>query len=318
MKKKIDLVYKYCPKKLEDIISQKKVTNTLKLLIESRRFPHLLFCGRSGTGKTATILACARKIYGDNYENYILELNSSDDRGINIVREDIKSFAENNSLFGTQIKLIILDEAESMTVDAQFALRRIMEKYISNVRFCLICNYPNKIIPAIKARCMNFHFRLISNIEIYKKLIDVCSRENIKYEKDGLKTIVKISNGDMRICYNTLQSINATFGFVDKKNALRFSGFVDVPQINNILDIISKKNCNQVYKEFTQFIEKNSLSLFDIINAITNFMDKWEISDNKKLFIIIELAKLQKYLVKTNKDQIFIFSFIGILKSDIK
>lgn len=158
--------------------------------IEKNRLPHLLFYGPPGTGKTSTILAVARRIYGPNYKKQILEvcsfgqvvcgvsdrfskLNASDDRGIDVVREQIKNFAETRTLYSSGFKLIILDEADMMTTAAQAALRRVIEQYTKNVRFCIICNYVNKIIPAVQSRCTRFRFSPHPISEVEKKLSHV-------------------------------------------------------------------------------------------------------------------------------------------------
>ena len=159
---------KYRPNNINEIISHHQNITTIKKLLLGDALPHLLFYGSPGTGKTSTILALAKEIYGDNIRLMVMKLDASDDRGINSVREDIKGFAEKSNMFQKGVKLIILDEADSMTFDAQFALRRIIEKYSTSVRFCLICNYENKIIPAIKSRCANFRFNPISKPDLIK------------------------------------------------------------------------------------------------------------------------------------------------------
>lgn len=168
--------------------------------IEKNRLPHLLFYGPPGTGKTSTILAVARRIYGADYRKQILEvslhpgttyltlyflstrthsnqLNASDDRGIEVVREQIKNFAETRTLFSKGYKLIILDEADMMTTAAQSALRRVIEQYTKNVRFCIICNYVNKIIPAIQSRCTRFRFSPLPIAEVEKRIDNVIEAE---------------------------------------------------------------------------------------------------------------------------------------------
>ena len=145
-------IEKYRPDNFDDIVGQEKNINIINKMIEGGSFPHLLLHGKSGTGKTSTIMSIANKLYGKNKAFMMIKLDASDDRGINTVREEIKGFAEKMTPFNTGIKLIILDEADSMTFDAQFALRRIIEKYSDDTRFCIICNYMNKIIAPIKAR----------------------------------------------------------------------------------------------------------------------------------------------------------------------
>ncbi|CAG8609600.1 12556_t:CDS:2, partial [Acaulospora morrowiae] len=163
-------IEKYRPKTLEELVSHEEITSTIERFIENNRVPHLLFYGPPGTGKTTTILAFARKLYGQNWRNMTMELNASDDRGIDVVREEIKTYASMGRIFSTGFKLIILDEADSMTSSAQNALRRIIEKYTNNVRFCIICNYISKIIPAIQSRCTKFRFSPIGEEQVNSRL----------------------------------------------------------------------------------------------------------------------------------------------------
>ena len=153
----IPLTEKYRPKNLNEIISHDNIINSITNMIDNNCLPHLLFYGQPGTGKTSTILAILNKLYDNNSLMY-LKLNASDDRGINVVRNQIKNFSETKSFFSNNYKFIILDEADYMTIDAQLSLRRIIEEYHNNIRFCIICNYLYKIIPEIKSRCALFRF----------------------------------------------------------------------------------------------------------------------------------------------------------------
>lgn len=147
-------------------------------LIDAGKLPHLLFYGPPGTGKTSTILACAKRLYGEKkWRSMTLVLNASDDRGIGVVREQVKGFAETKKLFSTGVKLIILDEADAMTADAQFALRRVIERYTKNTRFCLICNYVSRIIPALQSRCTRFRFPPLKRIEMETRLREIVALE---------------------------------------------------------------------------------------------------------------------------------------------
>ncbi len=235
-------VEKYRPKKLSSIVHHPNIIYALKKLIKKGQLPHMLFYGASGTGKTSTIMATAKKLYNEDISFMVLELNASDDRGINIVREEIKEFAESRNMFKTGIKLIILDEADSMTYDAQFALRRVIEKYSYNTRFCLICNYMNKIIPAIRSRCMQFRFSPINNVSINEYLEKICDKEKIDITKEGKDSLIKISNGDLRKAINLLQSVSMAYDKIDVNECYYTVGTCTPNEVNKLLSILLNKN----------------------------------------------------------------------------
>uniref|UniRef100_A0A3P8QYS0 AAA+ ATPase domain-containing protein n=1 Tax=Astatotilapia calliptera TaxID=8154 RepID=A0A3P8QYS0_ASTCA len=199
-------VEKYRPQTLDDLISHKDILSTIQKFISEDKLPHLLFYGPPGTGKTSTILASARQLYKEKeFNSMVLELNASDDRGIDVVRGPILSFASTRTIFKKGFKLVILDEADAMTQDAQNALRRVIEKFTENTRFCLICNYLSKIIPALQSRCTRFRFGPLSPDQMIPRLEHVIQQENIDITPDGMKAIVTLSTGDMRRSLNILQ-----------------------------------------------------------------------------------------------------------------
>ncbi|KAI3984005.1 hypothetical protein MKX01_035132 [Papaver californicum] len=205
-------VEKYRPRSLADVAAHRDIVDTIDRLTSENKLPHLLLYGPPGTGKTSTILAVARKIYGPQYHNMILELNASDDRGIDVVRQQIQDFASTQSFsFGVKasVKLVLLDEADAMTKDAQFALRRVIEKYTKNTRFALICNHVNKIIPALQSRCTRFRFAPLDATHVTERLKHVIESERLDVDENGLKALVRLSNGDMRKALNILQICQA-------------------------------------------------------------------------------------------------------------
>ncbi|KAK5653440.1 hypothetical protein OQA88_8926 [Cercophora sp. LCS_1] len=214
-------VEKYRPATLDDVSGHQDILATINKFVDTNRLPHLLLYGPPGTGKTSTILALARRIYGtENMRQMVLELNASDDRGIDVVREQIKTFASTKQIFSLggasarsgvgSFKLIILDEADAMTNTAQMALRRIMEKYTANTRFCIIANYSHKLSPALLSRCTRFRFSPLKERDIRVLVDKVIEEEGVKILPEATDSLVKLSNGDMRRALNVLQACHAS------------------------------------------------------------------------------------------------------------
>jgi len=256
----------------------------------------MIFYGPPGTGKTTTIMACAKKIYGENYRSMILELNGSDDRGINVVREQIKNFSATDSKISnmlissdnikkTNIKLVILDEADAMTYDAQFALRRVVEIYTDSTRFCLICNYLTKIIPALQSRCQMFRFAPINNNDHLLKINKVIEIEDINIEERAKDKIVELSDGDMRKSLNLLQSLY----MINNNNLITLNyvyksiGYPTEEEKEEIISSLSDKNLNTSYQLLNRLqIEKN-LSNHDIVREISSYYGKTYLQNKKKI-----------------------------------
>lgn len=175
-------------------------------------------------------MACAKKMYGEHYSSMTLELNASDDRGIDVVRNQIKEFAGTKKLFSSGIKLIILDEADAMTSEAQAALRRVIEKYTSNTRFCMICNYVNKIIPALQSRCTKFRFAPLRAEQIISRLQDVIRIEHVNATKDGENAILQLADGDLRRVLNLLQSTSMAYPIVTQ-DAVYLTAGAAIPSV---------------------------------------------------------------------------------------
>nr|POE48341.1 replication factor c subunit 2 [Quercus suber] len=223
-------VEKYRPKSLDDVTAQDHTVTVLRRTLQSANLPHMLFYGPPGTGKTSTVLALAKQLYGPELiKSRVLELNASDERGISIVREKVKDFARmqlSNPPSGPAgaeyrkkypcppYKIIVLDEADSMTQDAQSALRRTMETYSKITRFCLICNYVTRIIDPLASRCSKFRFKMLDEGNAGRRLEDIAKLENVRLEEGVVETLLKSSEGDLRKAITFLQSAARLVGAV--------------------------------------------------------------------------------------------------------
>jgi replication factor C subunit 3/5 len=312
-------IEKYRPSHFNNIISNDLNITILKNMLQNMSLPHLLFHGTSGTGKTSTIMALVNEIYGNNKNLMVLKLDASDDRGINSVREEIKGFAEKQNIFHKGTKLIILDEADSMTFDAQFALRRIIEIYSDTTRFCLICNYENKIIPAIRSRCANFRFYPINKEDIINTLDTISKKEKLEIVDNSLNIIAYLSNGDLRKAINLLQSISMKSMIITPINCYETAG---VPTNNEIIDIYNylndhKLNFYEIHENLNIIIKNNGYSLDIVLKELTIQILSDKIIHNKAN-ILSELADLENKITKSIFTDIYISALISIFINNNK
>lgn len=320
-------VEKYRPKNLDDVASQDHAVKVLKKTVASANLPHMLFYGPPGTGKTSTILALAKQLYGPTlYKSRVLELNASDERGISIVRQKIKNFARLTVSNASKedlanypcppYKIIILDEADSMTNDAQSALRRTMETYAGVTRFCLICNYITRVIDPLASRCSKFRFRLLNNDNALKRLQYVAQEENINLSttEPVLEEVLKIANGDLRKAITILQSatklnnsLNTVLDdieMVDENGVSNtaitiasireIAGVVPEELLENIVASISSRNQKSIIAQINETI----LQGWSAQQVIDQLHDKFILNDsinsltkNKIAMILFEIDK---------------------------
>ncbi|MEM2726812.1 MAG: replication factor C small subunit, partial [Archaeoglobaceae archaeon] len=191
-------VEKYRPKTLDEVVGQEEIIKRLKGYVERKNIPHMLFSGPPGTGKTATAIALTRDLFGEIWRDNFIEMNASDERGIDVVRHKIKEFARTAPIGGAPFKIIFLDEADALTADAQAALRRTMEMFSKSCRFILSCNYVSRIIEPIQSRCAVFRFKAVSKEAMKKRILEICQKEGVKITEDGIEAILYISGGDFR------------------------------------------------------------------------------------------------------------------------
>ena len=300
-------VEKNRPKKLEDVCYQEDVKKILKNFINNKNIPHLLFFGPSGCGKTSTILSLARDLFGKEYQNRIKELNASDERGINIIREKIKNYAQESINFNNNLppwKIIILDEADNMTIESQYALRRIMEEYSKVTRFCIICNYHNKIIDPIVSRCSLFRFKPIPDLIIKNQLNKISKNENFNCDAEVLEKICSYCRGDLRKAINFLQRCNNCFG--NKITSLvidEISGVINKLTLEKYINDCLNLNEKEVLS-FIEYFYYSGYSLVNQIYSLHNIIIKSKITDEIKCKIIMVLIEVDQNLIKGSDELI--------------
>jgi replication factor C subunit 3/5 len=307
-------VEKYRPERLSDVISHASILSTIDKLITTGGMPHLLLHGPPGTGKTSTALAISRQLNGGKESGMVLELNASDERGIDTVRDKIKAFAGSRAALPGVMKLVILDEADSMTKVAQFALRRVMEMYAKTTRFIIIANYVNKIISALQSRCTCFRFGPLDHDSVYKHLEMVCNEEGLEFTAEGLEHVMLLSKGDMRMCLNIMQACKAAYNIVDKPSVYLCTGAPEPEQINKIIQLLLNQNYETVLNGLIDVQIKHGLSLIDIITSLHEQLLRMNLPDGILSFVLIKLSEIEVALTAGCGDRLQLLALIGIFQ----
>ena len=259
---------KYRPGNFSSVIGQDEIIKRIHALTNSLNIPHLLFAGPAGVGKSTLALIVVKELYGDNWRDNYLELNASDERGINIVREKVKNFARTKSLGNVPFKIIFLDEADALTPEAQQALRRTMENYSSTCRFILSCNYSSKIIDPIQSRCAVFRFKLLEKKDIERIILKIAENEKLTVAPEALEVIYEGSEGDCRRSINLLQAISSISPYITKDLAATVISSAKPKDIRVVLDYALAGDFQNSREKLFDIMLRESISGQDVIKAI--------------------------------------------------
>lgn len=302
-------IEKYRPKHIDDIIDSSYKTQTLKNLIKNDELPHLLLYGMPGCGKTTMAIAIARLLYGENFRSYVLELNASDDRGIEIVRNVIPEYAKTKS---DKIKFIILDEADAMTTEAQGALRRVIEIYSKNCRFCIICNNIHSILPGIQSRCTLMRFNALNNENMTSRLQEIATKENVTIEKECIDAIIE-SSKDFRQMLNVFQCLASLYynQEITREIVYEFTGHVSEETVKSVITFLKNNTLQDGFDYLQKNIKQNLWNILTLIEAMTNIVIKSEdMSIEQKTHIIDVFSKIENRIT-TGKNSIIIIAMIA-------
>jgi replication factor C small subunit len=295
------------------MVDQKSIVDRLKSFVKSRNVPHCIFAGPPGTGKTTAALCLARDLYGESYREHLMELNASDERGINVVRETVKTFARARSIGEIPFKILILDEADNMTSDAQQALRRTMERYTETCRFIMCANYSGKIIEPIQSRCAPFRFTFLPREEHDNYIAHIAQSENVQLLPEGAAAIFEVCGGDLRKGINTLQAAASINKPVDAKVIYSITGRASPSDVQKMLTTAIDGDFLEARKQLRDMIQKYGVAGVDIIRQIHTEIFKAEIPEPWKIKLADIVGEIDYRLVEGSDEEVQLSALLARL-----
>ncbi len=282
----IPWVEKYRPARLSEVMGQPIIVQRLEAYVKQKTVPHLLFAGPAGTGKTTSALALARELFGDDFRASFLELNASDERGIDVVRGKIKDFARTLPLSGVPFKLIFLDEADALTQDAQQALRRTMEQFSKSCRFILNANYSSRIIEPIQSRCAVFRFTPLNSAELKKLVEKVASTEGLTLEKGAADSIAAVAEGDARKVLNVLQAASALGKNITEDDVLKVAAYARPKEVQEMVLLAWKGKFTEARQLLDHIMVNYGISGEDVMKQIYREVVALDVPDSTKVALV--------------------------------
>ncbi|HIP91035.1 MAG TPA: replication factor C small subunit [Methanothermococcus okinawensis] len=309
----IPWVEKYRPKSLDEITGHEEIIKRLKNYVKKKSMPHLLFSGPPGVGKTTAALCLARELFGENWRDNFLELNSSDERGIDVIRTKVKDFARTKPIGGAPFKIIFLDESDALTSDAQNALRRIMEKYSDVCRFILSCNYPSRIIPPIQSRCAIFRFSPLKKEDIAKKIKEICEKEGLTIDEKGLDAIIYVSEGDLRKAINTLQTAATVSKHITDDVVYKVASRARPDEIRKMMNLALQGKFNEARDLLYNLMIDWGMSGEDVLVQMFREVGNLDIGERKKVAVLEAIGECDYRIVEGANERIQLSALLAKL-----
>lgn len=297
-------VEKYRPRELSGIVGQDNIVDRLETFVDKKSLPHLLFAGPPGNGKTTAALCIARELFGENWHRNLLELNASDERGIDTIRTRVKDYARTRPIGDFPYKIIYLDESDALTPQAQHALRRTMEMYAETCRFILACNYSSKIIEPIQSRCAVFRFKRLGDEDIGEVLKRIAKSEDIKLTKGGVKAIIYVSRGDLRRAINVLQAASALGEKISKKVVYDVSAEASPDEVKEMMELALDGKFDEARSKLLDLLIDRGLAGDDILQQIHREAFNLDIPEPVKIKLVDRIGEFDFRLVEGANERI--------------
>ncbi len=301
---------KYRPDTLEDVIGHDNIVDRLTAFVDNESVPHMMFAGPAGTGKTTSAIALAKDLYGDDWKQNFMETNASDDRGIDVVRNQIKDFARTRPI-NADFKIIFLDESDALTSDAQQALRRTMEKFSSSCRFILSCNYSSKIISPIQSRCAIFRFNRLEEDGVREYIERVVDGQGLAIDDSGIDAVAQVAQGDLRKATNVLQAASIRDGTITEETVFEVSASLRPGEVREILEEALDGSFQQARDDLSDLMIGRGLDGLDVIKAIHREVYDLDIPERAKLEIIKQMGEFEFRIVEGGSPDVQIESLLA-------
>ena len=306
---------KYRPQTLDEVVGQDTIVERLKSYVERDDLSHMLFAGPAGVGKTTSAIAIARELYGENWEENFLELNASDERGIDVVRDRVKSFAR-TSFGGHGYRIIFLDEADALTSDAQSALRRTMEQFSNNVRFILSCNYSSQIIDPIQSRCAVFRFAPLPDEAVEQQVRTIATAEGIEVTDDGVEALVYVAGGDMRAAINGLQAAAVTGAVVDEEAVFEITSTARPEDIQEMVTLALDGDFTAARSKLDRLLTEEGIAGGDVIDQLHRSVWEFELEDEAAVRLLDRIGEADYRITEGANERIQLEALLAAVALD--
>jgi replication factor C small subunit len=306
---------KYRPQRLSDVVGQDTIVERLQSYVDRDDLSHMLFAGPAGVVKTTSAIAIAKELYGDDWEENFLELNASDKRGIDVVRDRVKSFAR-TSFGGHNYRIIFLDEADALTSDAQSALRRTMEQFSNNVRFILSCNYSSQIIDPIQSRCAVFRFSPLPDDAIEEQVRTIAQTEGIEVTDEGVDALVYVAGGDMRAAINGLQAAAVTGAVVDEQGVFEITSTARPEDIEEMVTLALAGDFTASRTQLDRLLTEEGIAGGDIIDQLHRSVWEFDLDDEAAVRLLDRIGEADYRITEGANERIQLEALLASVALD--